>query len=165
MEPLVESRRGPPPSLRGLRRTLYPYQREGVARLLDGERLLLADDMGLGKTIQAVAACHVLYHARRVRRGLVIAPASLKSQWEREWRETTKVPVTVVEGSPAERAQRGLGLGAGGVVQTKEVVHQREAALGMLGPGVLQPPAGPVARNELRSHTKQALRPAAALRR
>jgi len=105
LEPLVEARRGRRPSLHGLRRKLYPYQREGVARLLDGERLLLADDMGLGKTIQAAAACHALRRSGRVRRGLVIAPASLKGQWEREWRETTSVPVAVVEGPPAERAR------------------------------------------------------------
>jgi len=103
---LLDARHGPRPSLRGLRRKLYPYQREGVARLLEGERLLLADDMGLGKTIQAAAACHALFRAGRVRRGLVIAPASLKGQWEREWGETTKVPVAVVEGAPAERARR-----------------------------------------------------------
>lgn len=101
----LRAQRGPRPSLRGLRRKLYPYQREGVARLLDGERLLLADDMGLGKTIQAAAACHALHRAGRVRRGLVIAPASLKAQWEREWRETTNTPITLVEGPPAARAR------------------------------------------------------------
>ena len=106
LKSLREAKRGPRPSLRGLRRRLYPYQREGVARLLEAERLLLADDMGLGKTIQAAAACHALFRAGRVRRGLVIAPASLKSQWEREWGDTTKVPVAVVEGAPAERARR-----------------------------------------------------------
>lgn len=105
LEALVQSRRGRRPSLHGLRRKLYPYQREGVVRLLDRERLLLADDMGLGKTIQAAAACHALYRAGRVRRGLVITPASLKSQWEREWSETTNVLVSVVEGPPSERAR------------------------------------------------------------
>ncbi len=105
LEPLLEARRGRRPSLHGLRRKLYPYQREGVARFLAAERLLLADDMGLGKTIQAAAACHALRRAGRVRRGLVIAPASLKGQWEREWCETTSVPVALVEGSPAERAR------------------------------------------------------------
>jgi hypothetical protein len=42
------------------RHTLHPFQREGVARLLDAESLLLADEMGLGKTIQAIAALRVL---------------------------------------------------------------------------------------------------------
>jgi hypothetical protein len=86
-----------------LERKLYPYQRVGVRRLLEQGRLLLADDMGLGKTTQAIAACHALFRSRRVRRGLVIAPASLKPQWLREWQDTTRVPARVVDGSPEER--------------------------------------------------------------
>ena len=89
--------------LASLVRKLYPYQREGVARVLQAGRLLLADDMGLGKTTQAIAACHALWRAKRVRKGLVIAPASLKPQWLREWQETTSVPIRLVEGSPEER--------------------------------------------------------------
>lgn len=89
--------------LASLERKLYPYQREGVMRLLEQGRLLLADDMGLGKTTQAIAACHALFRSGRVRKGLVIAPASLKPQWLREWQETTRVPIRLVEGSPEER--------------------------------------------------------------
>ncbi len=90
-------------SLRSLRRPLYPYQQEGVRRFLDTGRLLLADDMGLGKTVQATAACHVLWHAGRVRRGLLIVPASLKSQWQREWRLFSDAPIDVVDGGPQQR--------------------------------------------------------------
>jgi superfamily II DNA or RNA helicase len=89
--------------LASLGRKLYPYQREGVARMLATGRLLLADDMGLGKTTQAIAACHALWRAKRVHKGIVIAPASLKPQWLREWQETTNVPIRLVEGSPEER--------------------------------------------------------------
>ena len=89
--------------LANLRRPLYPYQREGVMRFLERGRLLLADDMGLGKTTQAIAACHALYHSKAIERGLVIAPASLKTQWLREWQMTTDVPALVVDGTPDER--------------------------------------------------------------
>jgi len=90
-------------ALRGLRRRLYPYQREAVTRFLASGRLLLADDMGLGKTVQAVAAAHALYRTKRVQRGLLIVPAPLKSQWQREWEATTDVPLALVEGTPAQR--------------------------------------------------------------
>ncbi|MFW6023461.1 MAG: DEAD/DEAH box helicase [Myxococcota bacterium] len=90
-------------ALRSMHRRLYPYQLEGVLRFLDGGRLLLADDMGLGKTAQAVAACHALYESGRVDRGLVVVPASLRLQWEREWRAFTDVPVQVIDGSPEQR--------------------------------------------------------------
>ena len=88
-----------------LKRPLYPYQREGVERFLAAGRLLLADDMGLGKTAQAIACSEILYRSGRVRRGLVIAPASLKPQWAREWANFSDLPVRVIDGSPAERRE------------------------------------------------------------
>ncbi|MBN1606639.1 MAG: DEAD/DEAH box helicase [Polyangiaceae bacterium] len=91
---------------KSIKRKLYPYQREGVRRFLDERRLLLADDMGLGKTTQAIAACHALFCSGAVKRGLVIVPAPLKSQWIREWQATTgKAPITEVEGRAEERAR------------------------------------------------------------
>lgn len=91
------------PFLKGLKRHLYPYQAEGVSRFLNRGRLLLADDMGLGKTTQAIACCHALFNAGIVKRGLVVTPAALKSQWHREWLQTTDVPVAVVDGVADER--------------------------------------------------------------
>jgi superfamily II DNA or RNA helicase len=101
-------------SLKTLQRKLYPYQRDGVRRFFEAGRLLLADDMGLGKTTQAIAACHALLETRRISRGLLIVPASLKRQWKREWEATTHLPLQLVEGSPEERkkhyvaARRGI---------------------------------------------------------
>ena len=88
---------------RTLKRKLYPYQREGVRRVLEARRLLLADDMGLGKTTQAIAVCHALFRAEEVTRGLVVVPASLKDQWLREWTATTDTPAAILEGRAEER--------------------------------------------------------------
>ncbi|MEK7838192.1 MAG: SNF2-related protein, partial [candidate division NC10 bacterium] len=90
-------------AIRSLKQRLYPYQREAVERFLSNGRLLLADDMGLGKTAQAIAACHALWRARRVRRGLVVVPAALKPQWLREWQLFTDAPAAVLDGNPAQR--------------------------------------------------------------
>ena len=100
-------------ALRTLKRSLYPFQVEGVLQALERTRFLLADDMGLGKTAQAIAVCHALWHCGVVRRGLVIAPASLKPQWLREWQLFTDAPAQVVDGGPQERrrsyrTQRGF---------------------------------------------------------
>ncbi|MHB1557751.1 MAG: DEAD/DEAH box helicase, partial [Isosphaeraceae bacterium] len=89
--------------LHALKRPLYPYQRDGVLRFLGEGRLLLADDMGLGKTAQAIAACGVLWRSGRVRRGVIITPASLKTQWAREWATFSELPIEIVDGSPTER--------------------------------------------------------------
>ena len=90
--------------LKSLERPLYPYQLEGVRRFLASGRLVLADDMGLGKTAQAIAVGHVLFRTKKVQRGLLIVPTSLKDQWLREWRLFSDTPLTAVDGRPEERA-------------------------------------------------------------
>jgi superfamily II DNA or RNA helicase len=89
--------------LKALKRPLYPYHNEAVKKFLTTGRILLADDMGLGKTAQAIACVNVLWRARRVKRGLLIVPASLKPQWDREWAQFSDLPIRVVEGSPTQR--------------------------------------------------------------
>ena len=88
---------------KGLKRTLYPYQREGIERFLSAGRLLLADDMGLGKTAQAIASVDILHRTGRARRVVIIVPASLKPQWAREWSSFSELPATVADGTPTER--------------------------------------------------------------
>jgi len=90
-------------AFRSLKRSLYPYQRDGVERFLLAGRMLLADDMGLGKTAQAIACADILRRTGRIRRGMIIAPASLKPQWAREWDQFSDYPIHVVDGPPSER--------------------------------------------------------------
>ncbi|MBL0274567.1 MAG: DEAD/DEAH box helicase [Anaeromyxobacter sp.] len=90
----------------GLRRRLYPYQVEGVAFLASRGRALLADEMGLGKTAQAIAALVHLARRGEVRRTVVVCPASLKHQWQRELLEFAGLgpaDVAVVGGARAAR--------------------------------------------------------------
>ncbi|HVH47315.1 MAG TPA: DEAD/DEAH box helicase, partial [Labilithrix sp.] len=124
-------------ALRTLKRRLYPYQREGVERILAAGRLLLADDMGLGKTTQAIAACHALFESGRVKRGLVIVPASLKAQWLREWSETTPVPAAVVDGTPDERARTYRKLEAGFLILNYEQLLRDAEHIQALRPDIV----------------------------
>ncbi len=82
---------------------LYPYQRDGMLHLAFTERALLADEMGLGKTIQAVAACALLHRMGKVRRVLVVSPASLKSEWEEQIAKFTDLGNQIVFGIPEKR--------------------------------------------------------------
>lgn len=77
---------------------LYPYQKEGVQRIIEEGRILLADEMGLGKTIQAIAATEIFANRYGVKNVLIICPTSLKYQWKREIEKFTGRKAVVVEG-------------------------------------------------------------------
>lgn len=63
----------------------YPYQLQGIARGLELKRFINADQPGLGKTLQSIATIN-LANAFPC---LIICPASLKINWEREWHKFT----------------------------------------------------------------------------
>ena len=58
----------------------YQYQKEGIAYAIDKKRCILGDEQGLGKTVEAIG----LLTATRAFPALVICPASLKINWQRE---------------------------------------------------------------------------------
>lgn len=60
---------------------LFPHQVEGLAFLLGRRRAILADDMGLGKTRQSIIA---MREAAPEGPWLVVCPASVKRNWQRE---------------------------------------------------------------------------------
>jgi SNF2 family DNA or RNA helicase len=69
--------------------TLRPYQKRGFnwvcSLLFSGFGCILADDMGLGKTVQSIAAVLRLKEEGLLGKGcLVVAPASLLINWEKE---------------------------------------------------------------------------------
>ena len=68
--------------IKGLSNTLFEYQKIGVKFLDDKKgRALIADEMGLGKTVQTLAWLQLHPEHRPV---VIVVPASLKLNWERE---------------------------------------------------------------------------------
>jgi len=76
---------------------MYPFQLKGVEFLesMDG-RALLADSMGLGKTVQALG--YLKLHPE-FGFSIIVCPASLKLNWEKEVWEWLQVPALVLSGN------------------------------------------------------------------
>ena len=84
--------------------TLYGHQTEAVDRMLDRKSLLLTHDMGLGKTITAIATIEELIDSGVAEQVLIICPASVKWQWEKQLKKRTDgALVKVINGNKNER--------------------------------------------------------------
>jgi SNF2 family DNA or RNA helicase len=106
---------------------LYDYQTRGALFLACRGRSILGDDMGLGKTVQTLAAIELLARNRGVERVLVVAPASVKYQWESEIRKFTDRPVQIIEGNPGDRRDLYAEPTFYRLVNYEQVVRDREA--------------------------------------
>ncbi|HLY81462.1 MAG TPA: DEAD/DEAH box helicase, partial [Acidimicrobiales bacterium] len=154
-QPRSDRRERPPPA--GLEAVLRPYQARGVAWLAEMADLglggILADDMGLGKTIQLLAV-----HLDRAARGLptlVICPASVLGNWEREaHRFAPTLPVRRFHG-----ASRSLEhLAAGEIVLATYGTARREVdALAAVSWGLVAADEAQAIKNPL-SRTARTLR-------
>lgn len=58
----------------------YDYQKEGIAYAMEKKRCILGDEQGLGKTVEAIG----LLTATKAFPALIVCPASLKINWQRE---------------------------------------------------------------------------------
>lgn len=81
----------------------YEYQLEGVRYALDHQRCIFGDQPGLGKTLQAICAV-VKAHKEAAKYGdtfpaLVICPAALKVNWQREFKKFAGIDAVILDDS------------------------------------------------------------------
>jgi len=80
--------------LSGINGELYPYQKVGVKFLVDSDgKAILSDLMGLGKSIQSLA--YIVHE--KVKKTLVICPASVKGSWKNEILKWTELKPFVID--------------------------------------------------------------------
>ena len=91
---------------------LEDYQLEPVVRALRMPRvsLLIADDVGLGKTIEAGMVVQELLARQRIRRILILCPASLQQQWAEEMEQKFALRFEVVDRAYVQRLRREYGV-------------------------------------------------------
>ena len=79
----------------------YEYQLEGVRYALDHKRCIFGDQPGLGKTLQAICSV-VKAHKEAAVYGdsfpvLVICPAALKVNWQREFKKFAGINAVILD--------------------------------------------------------------------
>jgi hypothetical protein len=134
---------------------LAPFQWAGVRYVLDARRAFIADEQGLGKTVEALAALE----ADGAFPAVVVCPASLKLNWEREARRwLAHRSVAVVEGRGVAR----LG-GADITILNYEIVAAHREALARMRPRALVVDESHYVKNPQAKRTQAVRRLAAAI--
>jgi superfamily II DNA or RNA helicase/DNA-binding XRE family transcriptional regulator len=89
-----------------------PHQRIAVYEHMLGLsplRFLLADDAGAGKTIMTGLYLREVFARRLIKRVLVVPPAGLVGNWEREMRTLFRLPFRIVRGADARTGNPFVG--------------------------------------------------------
>ncbi|WP_123820437.1 DEAD/DEAH box helicase [Kitasatospora cineracea] len=112
---LAEQVRAQPFDDRGCTVSLRGYQAFGARFALARKKVVIGDEMGLGKTVQALAVLAHLAADGGPHRFLVVCPASVLVNWQRETAERTVLAAHRYHG-PGREAARERWLADGGVL-------------------------------------------------
>ncbi|MCR4909598.1 MAG: DEAD/DEAH box helicase [Lachnospiraceae bacterium] len=116
---------------RGFKATLRPYQNTGFTWLTYMNKVgfgaCLADDMGLGKTVQILAYLQKAYQQDREMRALLVVPASLLGNWEKEIEKfTPKMKYYVLHGGGKAAGEAVLSAPTFLTITTYGMTHRVE---------------------------------------
>jgi superfamily II DNA or RNA helicase len=94
--------------------TIVPFQLEPALAFVGGHgcRLLIADAVGLGKTIQAGLMVAELHHRRPEARTLIVAPSSLRAQWQAELIDRFRLDPEIFDSAGLARCRGRLPAGS-----------------------------------------------------
>ena len=122
-----------------------PHQRIAVYERMLGLspfRFLLADDAGAGKTIMTGLYLREVLARRLIRRVLVVPPAGLVGNWEREMRTLFSLPFRIVRGEDARSGNPFAGAESDRVIVSVDTLAG-ERAFGRLRDAVASGAAAP----------------------
>ncbi|KAF5418607.1 MAG: RNA polymerase-associated protein RapA [Candidatus Methanogaster sp.] len=98
---------------------IYPVFK---ALAMQSVRLLLADDVGVGKTIEAGLIASELISQRRIRRIMIVCPASLQMQWRDEMKDKFNLDFKIIDSSEVFNIQKNLGMDANPWTSTPRII-------------------------------------------
>ena len=117
-----------------------PHQRIAVyERMLPQEplRFLLADDAGAGKTIMTGLYVREMLFRRRIRRVLIVPPAGLVGNWERELRTLFRLQCRIVSGADCrDGANPFVGTDGDRVIVSLDTLVTERVFRALRNPGV-----------------------------
>ena len=116
-----------------------PHQRIAVyERMLPRPRLrfLMADDAGAGKTIMAGLYIREMLARRLIRRVLIVPPAGLVGNWERELRLLFSLPFVILTGGDARLGNPFIGSDSDLVIMSLDMLAGERAFGRLQEPGV-----------------------------
>ena len=117
-----------------------PHQRIAVyERMLPQEplRFLLADDAGAGKTIMTGLYVREMLFRRRIRRVLIVPPAGLVGNWERELRTLFRLQCRIVSGTDCRNgANPFVGAAGDRVIVSLDTLVTERVFKALRNPGV-----------------------------
>lgn len=90
----------------------YQHQVDGIRELARRRSFLLADDMGLGKSLQSITIFGIDVIQGYAKTCIVVCPVSLKGNWADEFEKFTRIPYTVLQGTPAQRDKQLIEFGS-----------------------------------------------------
>ena len=117
-----------------------PHQRIAVYEQMLQQvplRFLLADDAGAGKTIMTGLYVREMLSRRLIRRVLIVPPAGLLGNWEREMRTLFRLPFRIISGADARTGNPFLG------PESNQVIVSVDTLAGERMFGHLKDPATP----------------------
>jgi SWI/SNF-related matrix-associated actin-dependent regulator 1 of chromatin subfamily A len=125
-----------------------PFQKAGIAYGASKPGVLIADEMGLGKTVQAIGIANLMGTAAKP--VLIVCPASLKLNWQREWARwsTTKMSVAVVSGKSGDLPKADV------VIINYDLITARQEQLSAVKWGLLIADEAHYAKNPGAKRTK-----------
>ena len=143
----------------GLGGKLREFQIPAVQLMVENKRVLVGDEMGLGKTIEALAAIHTA----KAYPAVIVCPAVVKGNWEREARKWLPGRVVTVlngrkwtrQGTRCKTAEEALQ-GADVVVVNYDVLGRYTDALKALEPKAVVLDESHYAKNAKAARSKAA---------